>query len=211
MLEPDRAHLAQLMREVDAVGAEERARRGRAGAASAQAHSWDAVAAAYRTRIERLATLPPRAHQHAPGAALDLEGDAALRVLATPAWRAEDDRLGELLAAWVRAAPAGSDACLHLLADSRVDGTIDELAGRVMRAADAAGVDLEAAADIDLLVRPLAAGDDDRLLHAAVDAYVPLHDACEGHVRHARAAGSDIVALDDPDVWSMSRNIAQIA
>jgi hypothetical protein len=117
-------------------------------------------------------------------------------VLATPAWRAEDDRLGELLAAWAKAAPPGTDACLHLLADSRVDGTVDELAGRVLRAADAAGVDLDAAADIDLLVRPLAAGDDDRLLHAAVDAYVPLHDACEGHLRHARDAGTEAVGLD---------------
>ena len=72
-----------------------------------------------------------------------------------------------------------------------------------MAAAAAAGVDLDAAADIDLLVRPLAAGDDDRLLHAAVDAYVPLHAACAGHVRHARAAGNAIVELDRPDVWPM--------
>ena len=92
---------------------------------------------------------------------------------------------------------AGADACLHLLADSRTDGTIDELADRVMAAAAAAGVDLDAVADIDLLVRPLAAGDDDRLLHAAVDAYVPLHDACAGHVRHARAAGGAVVELGD--------------
>jgi hypothetical protein len=103
----------------------------------------------------------------------------------------------------VRAAPAGTDACLHLLGDSRVDGTVDELAEAVMGAADAAGVDLEAVADIDLLVRPLAAGDDDRLLHAAVDLYVPLHAACEGHVRHARAAGSAVVALEDLAVWPM--------
>src|SRR3954471_1632342 len=196
MLEPDAAHLVQLLGEVDAAGAEERARRGRAGAPAAQTLSWDAAAAAYGARIERLATLPPRAHQPAPGAVLELDGDAAVRVLATPAWRAEDDRLGELLAAWAQAAPAGSDACLHLLADSRVDGTVDDLADQVMRAADAAGVDLEAAADIDLLVRPLASGDDDRLLHAAVDVYVPLHDACEGQVRHARAAGTEVVALD---------------
>ena len=66
-----------------------------------------------------------------------------------------------------------------------------------MAAAAVAGVDLDAVADIDLLVRPLAAGDDDRLLHAAVDAYVPLHDACPGHVRHARAAGAAVVELGD--------------
>ena len=68
-----------------------------------------------------------------------------------PAWRGTD-RLGELLAAWAQAAPAGADACLHLLADSRTDGTLDELADRVMAAAAAAGVDLDAVADIDLLV-----------------------------------------------------------
>jgi len=61
-------------------------------------------------------------------------------------------------------------------------------------------------------VRPLAAGDDDRLLHEAVDAYVPLHDACEGHLRHARAAGTAIVALERPDVWPMRRTgAAQVA
>jgi Glycosyl transferases group 1 len=193
MLEPDRGHLVELLGAV-AVDPAERERRGRAAAEAARALSWDAVAAAYRERIDALLARPPRAS--GPRAdALELEGDAAVRVLATPAWRAEDDRLGELLAAWAQAAPAGSDACLHLLADSRVDGTVDDLADQVMRAADAAGVDLEAAADIDLLVRPLAAGDDDRLLHAAVDAYVPLHDGCEGHVRHARAAGTEVVAL----------------
>jgi len=67
----------------------------------------------------------------------------------------------------------------------------------VMATAAAAGVDLDAAADIDLLVRPLAGGDDDRLLHGAVDAYIPLHAACTGHTRHARAAGKAVLALDD--------------
>jgi glycosyltransferase involved in cell wall biosynthesis len=195
MLEPDPAHLAQLLREVDAAGPDERAARGRAGVAAAQALSWDAVAASYRERIERLATVPPRAHEPAPAAALELEGDAAVRVLATPAWRASDDRLGELLTAWAQAAPAGTDACLHLLADSRVDGSADDLADQVMRAAATAGVDLDGVADIDLLIRPLASGDDDRLLHAAVDVYVPLHAASEGHVRHAHAAGVVVAEL----------------
>ena len=195
MLEPDAGHLAELM--VDAVAdAEARVRRGRAAAAAAQALGWDAVAAAYRERILALATQPPRAHAPAPGASLELDGDASVRVLASPAWRGTD-RLGELLAAWAQAAPAGADACLHLLADSRTDGTIDELADRVMAAAAAGGVDLDAVADIDLLVRPLAAGDDDRLLHAAVDAYVPLHHACAGHARHARATGGAVVELGD--------------
>jgi glycosyltransferase involved in cell wall biosynthesis len=194
MLEPDAAHLAELLQAVAADPAE-RERRGRAAAEAARALSWEAVAASYRARIDALLTRPPR--NAAPRAAeLELDGDAAVRVLATPAWRGEH-RLGELLAAWAQAAPAGTDACLHLLGDSRVDGTPDDLAETVMAAAEAAGVDLDAVADIDLLVRPLEAGDDDRLLHAAVGVYVPLHDACAGHVRHARAAGSAVVEVDE--------------
>jgi glycosyltransferase involved in cell wall biosynthesis len=187
MLEPDRPHLAQLMAEAVGSSAEDRARRGRVGAEAARA---------YRERVERLATASPRAHRPAPGAALELDGEGAVRVLATPAWRGEH-RLGELLAAWAQAAPAGTDACLHLLADSRVDGTADDLAGVVVDAAAAAGVDLDAVADIDLLVRPLQAGDDDRLLHRAVDVYVPLHPACAGHVRHARTAGTEVVDVGE--------------
>jgi glycosyltransferase involved in cell wall biosynthesis len=209
MLEPDRDHLAELLLTVAADPAE-RERRGRVAAEAARALSWDAVAAAYRARIDALLARPPRAA--APRVdALELEGDAAVRVLATPAWKGEH-RLGELLRAWAQAAPEGADACLHLLADSRVDGSPDELAEVVMAAAEAAGVDLDAVADIDLLVRPLEAGDDDRLLHAAVDVYVPLHDACAGHLRHARAAGTAVV---DPAALAglalPARTLAEIA
>jgi hypothetical protein len=196
LLEPDADHLRELMLEAAAVGPAERERRGRAGAAAARALSWDAVAGQYRARLDGLLAREPRAAAPREDA-LELEGDAAVRVLATPAWHAADDRVGELLAAWAQAAPAGTDACLYLLADSRVDGTVDDLAERVMATAAAAGVDLDAAADIDLLVRPLAGGDDDRLLHGAVDAYIPLHAACTGHTRHARAAGKAVLALDN--------------
>jgi hypothetical protein len=165
-------------------------------------------------RIASTGLIPPKRppRNAAPrAAALELEGEATVRVLATPAWRGEH-RLGELLTAWAQAAPAGADACLHLLADSRVDGTPDELAEAVIDAAAAAGVDLDEVADIDLLVRPLEAGDDDRLLHAAVHAYLPLHDACAGHVRHARAAGNAVVALDALAVWPiLARAVAQPA
>jgi glycosyltransferase involved in cell wall biosynthesis len=201
MLEPDAEHLTELLRE-SAADAGARARKGAAAAEAARALSWDAVAARYRDRIEHLAAQPPRAHRP-EHAALELEDDASRRVLASPAWRGEH-RLGELLAAWAAGAPAGTDACLYILGDSRVDGTPDELADTVMAAAAEAGVDLDAVADIELLVRPLDAGDDDRLLHAAMDAYVPLHPACAGHVRLARAAGAAVVALDDLAVWSMS-------
>ena len=66
-----------------------------------------------------------------------------------------------------------------------------------MAAADAAGVDLER------LRRHRAARARSRpatttgALHAAVDAYVPLHAACAGHVRLAAAAGSAVVELGD--------------
>ena len=208
MLEPDKEHLVDLLREVAAEPAE-RARRGAAGAEAARALSWDAVAERYRARLDGLARLTPRAHDPA-GAALDLDGDADLRVLATPAWRGEH-RLGELFAAWAAGAPAGTDACLHLLADSRVDGSPDHLVELVTAAADDAGVDLDAAADIDLLLRPLAAGDDDRLLHAAIDAYVPLHAACAGHRRHAERAGAAVLAPDELADWLAQRRDASPA
>ena len=53
-----------------------------------------------------------------------------------------------------------------------------------MAAAAAAGVDLDACADIRSCASTRSPGRD-AALHAAVDAYVPLHDACAGHVRLA--------------------------
>jgi hypothetical protein len=201
MLEPEPGHLVELMLEA-AADATERRRRGRAAHEAARTLSWDAVAERYRDALKALLHRELRAAAP-PAEKLELECGASVRMLATPAWRSAHDRVGELLAAWAKAAPAGTDASLHLLADSRVDGTVDDLTDRVMAAAAAAGVDLDRTADIDLLVRPLAAGDDDRLLHEAVDAYVPLHAACAGHIRHARAAGNTVVELERPDVWPM--------
>ena len=45
-------------------------------------------------------------------------------------------------------------------------------------------------------MEPLRAERDARL-HAAVDAYVPLHDACAGHARLAAAARNAALSLDD--------------
>jgi hypothetical protein len=42
-------------------------------------------------------------------------------------------------------------------------------------------------------------------LQSAVDACVPLPAACAGHVRHARAAETDVVELDLLAVWPMAR------
>jgi hypothetical protein len=125
---------------------------------------------------------------HAP---FPLEDEVALRVLATPAWRA-CDQLGELLAEWVAATTRDTSACLYLLADPGVDGAPEELEARILSAAADAGVDIEGGADINVLMEPAVAERDVRL-HAAMDAYVPLHDACAGHERLAREHGAVII------------------
>jgi glycosyltransferase involved in cell wall biosynthesis len=175
MLEPDAAHLIELLREVASATADERARRGAIGRSAALHFGWDRVAALYAERARTLAARAPRA----PRTDRVLEGAPA--VLATPAWRGDDD-LPALLRAWTRA-PAG--ACLYLLADPATDGEPAELEARVLAAAD--GIDLDACADIAIL-REHATPGRDAELHAAVDAYVPLHAACAGHRRRARAA-----------------------
>jgi glycosyltransferase involved in cell wall biosynthesis len=191
MLEPDPGHLRELL--VEAAGdAAARSSRGRAGRTAAERWSWDEVAGRYRDRIAALAARPPR-HAAPDPAPLELE-PARLRLLATPAWRGRD-RLGELLAAWVRGVNAGDGACLHLLADPRTAPGEDECTEHVLRAAEAAGVSLDSAADIVILTHPLAGGDGLRL-HAGVDGYVPLHPACAGHERLARAAGRPVLEPD---------------
>jgi glycosyltransferase involved in cell wall biosynthesis len=172
MLEPDAADLAALLRE--AADAGDLAGRGAVGRAAALHFGWDRVAALYGERIRALDARAPRpAH-----AERELEGAPA--VLATPAWRGDDD-LPALLHAWT-SAPTG--ACLYLLADPAVDGTPQELEARVMAAAE--GIDLDACADIAIL-REHAVPGRDAALHAAADLYVPLHPACAGHARKAGA------------------------
>ena len=191
-LEPDEEHLVELLRTAAAATAEERARRGAAGRAAAERLSWDAVAELYAQRARALARRPRRtavAPAPVPG---DLAAASGPRVLATPAWRGTD-RLGELLAAWARAAPAGTPAGLFLLATPEVDGDATALEAHVLAAAVAAGADVEACADITILQEHATPGRD-AALHAAADAYVPLHPACGGHERLARAAGRPVLA-----------------
>jgi glycosyltransferase involved in cell wall biosynthesis len=202
MLEPDTAHLRELL--VEAVAdAGARAARGHAGRAAAGTLSWDAVAERYRERIAALAALPPR-HAAPEAEPLALE-DARIRLLATPAWRG-DDRLGELLAAWVGGVEPGNGACLFLLADPRTAPGEAACTERVLAAAAAAGVSLDRAADIVILTHALAGGDAARL-HAAVDGYVPLHDACSGHERLASLAGRPVLPPDASALaaWSAQR------
>ncbi len=149
-------------------------------------------------RLRALAARLPHAADAAAAEPWPLAENAALRVLATPAWRAAAgrDRLPELLAQWCAATAPGADACLYLLADPAVDGPAEAIERRVLADCAAAGADLDAAADVTVLLEPASAERDARL-HAAMSAYVPLHPACAGHERIARATGSAILPLDD--------------
>ena len=212
-LEPDAEALAELL-QTAASDQAARAARGAVGAEAARGLSWDEIARRYANRIAALggraqagasdlldgapggvldvATVPRPRLIASPTAEVDFEEQVDLRVLAAPAWRAEDDRLAELLDAWATAAPAGTSACLYLLVGSAADGEPHELLERTAAAAARAGVDLDAAADVTLLAPPLPA-DHDRELHAAVDAYVELPGAAPGHLRAARAAGNPVL------------------
>ena len=130
--------------------------------------------ALYAERAAALAARAPR-----PLAA-ERELDGAPAVLATPAWRGEDD-LPRCCGRGRRRRPA---RCLYLLADPATDGEPAELEAHVMAAA--AGIDLDACADIAIL-REYAVPGRDAALHAAADLYVPLHAACAGHLRLAGA------------------------
>ncbi len=196
MLEPSVDHLVALLREAAETTADERAARGAAGRSAAERSSWDVVTAAYAGRVRTLSQRPLRTAAEPIEALQEATGT---RVLATPAWRADDD-LGALLAAWGEAAPAGADATLFLLADPDVDGDPGALQARVIAAADAAGADLDNCADIAVLQLHAYPGRD-AALHADADAYVPLHRACSGHERLARAAGGAIVAPEALRAW----------
>jgi glycosyltransferase involved in cell wall biosynthesis len=182
MLEPDPAHLAELLREAAAAGTDDLARRGAVGRSAALHFGWDRVAALYAERARALAARAPRP------LAPERELEGAPAVLATPAWNGEDD-LAALLRAW-RHAPAG--ACLYLLADLQTDGEPAALEAHVMAAA--AGIDLDACPDIAIL-REYAVPGRDEALHAAAELYVPLHPGCAGHVRLAGAKAATPVEL----------------
>jgi glycosyltransferase involved in cell wall biosynthesis len=209
VLEPDPAHLVALLRQADTTDDDDLEARGRAGRAAAQDYSWDAVAARYQDRITALAARRPRPSSAAVHEPFPLEEEVALGVLATPAWR-RSDRLGELLAEWVAATTRDTNACLYLLADPGVDGPPEDLEAHILSAAEVAGIDIEGGADINVLMEPAVAERDVRL-HAAVHAYVPLHDACTGHVRLAREAGNAVLPLATGELTAALRRTATTA
>jgi glycosyl transferase family 1 len=209
LLEPDREHLVALLRQADAADDEELDARGRAGRDAAQSFSWDAVASRYQDRITALAADRPRPATAAVHEPFPLEEEADLRLLAAPAWRGED-HLGELLAEWVAVTTPQTSACLYLLFDPTVDGDPEELETRIVDAAEAAGVDLEAGGDINVLMEPAQASRDPRL-HAAVNAFVRLHAANSGHARLAAEAGNAVVTLGGGGLVELVAGTAEIA
>jgi glycosyltransferase involved in cell wall biosynthesis len=191
MLEPDLAHLTELLATAAATPRAELASRGRAGRVAAERYSWDAITARYQDRIAQLATAPTRMATTV-GGRFPLSTDSGLRVLATPAWRGED-QLADLLREWGEATGPDSGACLYLLADPASAGVPEQIEARVIAAAEHAELDLDECADIEILIEPFRS-DRDPLLHRSVDAYVPLHAGCAGHVRLAEAAMNTIIA-----------------
>lgn len=159
---------------------------------------WEGVPPDAGARLRALAGRPPGAADPARAEPWPLAERVDLRVLATPAWRGAD-RLAMLLAQWCAATSPDTSACLYLLADPAVDGEPEAIERRVLAACAAGGADLDAAADVTVLLEPATAERDARL-HAAAHVYVPLHPACAGHERLARATGSAIVALDGPSL-----------
>ena len=192
VLQPDVDHLISLLREAAADPAERRT-RGAAAHAAAQGLSWDAVAVRYGERIVELAERTPLLARPRSAEPFPLTEDVELRILATPAWRTED-RLGQLLREWTTHTTRETSACLYLLADPHADGEPAELEAHTLTAATQAGADIDAGADINVLMHPLEV-ERDALLNAAMDAYVPLHAACSGHVRLARSAGNELLEL----------------
>jgi glycosyltransferase involved in cell wall biosynthesis len=207
LLEPDVASLVALLREA-ASDPDGRAARGRVAAEAARALSWDAVAARYRARLEAIRDRPSRLAETGT-TELQFEEEVDVRVLAAPAWRAEDDGIAELLSAWAEATSPADSACLYLLASTQADGKPEAVLEQVSAAVARAGIDLESAADVTILVPPFGA-DDDATMHRGVDAYVSLHGGADGHIREALCAGNGVLEPSAESITGWLRGVSNI-
>jgi glycosyltransferase involved in cell wall biosynthesis len=194
MLEPDPDHLVELLLAAAAADPAERAARGARGRTAAERYSWDAVARQYDERISALVARPMRRTDLADEP-FPLTEEVAVRILATPAWRGQD-QLAQLLAEWCSVTTRDTSACLYLLADPAVAGEPEQIEAHILAAAEAVDADLEDCADINVLIEPFRSDRDGRL-HAAVDAYVPLHRGCDGQLRLSGRYGNEILRLGD--------------
>jgi glycosyltransferase involved in cell wall biosynthesis len=193
IVQPPSAPPAPLPLDVDEVWIPDEDARGAWRQAGIEGDRFATAPSDPAARLLALAARTPRRADPAAAEPWPLAEDVELRVLATPAWRGAD-RLPDLLAQWCAATTPATSACLYLLADPAVDGPPEAIEQRVLEAG--AGTDLDAAADVTILLEPATAERDARL-HAATGVYVPLHPACAGHERIARATGGDVVVLDD--------------
>jgi glycosyltransferase involved in cell wall biosynthesis len=192
-LEPSVDHLAELLVAAAEAGKEELAARGAAARKAAESYGWDQIAARYAERITAVCARSPLNAATPSADELELESEGqAPRVLAAPAWRANDDRLGELLRAWEH---SGSSGTLILLADPEVDGTAEQIQEYAMAAAQAAGADLSRCPDIAIRFEARYPGRDAALM-AQCDGYVPLHDGVPGLARIAEASGVPVLRPD---------------
>ena len=175
MLEPDADHLAELLREAADAGAEERARRGAAGPLGRPALRLGPRGGALR-RARRRAGRPRPARRSPPSASSTAR---------PPSWprRPGAARTTSGPAAGLDAGPGRRAACT-CSPTRRPTASPPSSRPRVMAAA--AGIDLDACPDIAIL-REYAVPGRDAALHAAAELYVPLHDACAGHLRLAGA------------------------
>ncbi len=204
LLEPDRSHLVELLRLV-AAEREQRERRGREARLAAQRLSWETVAQLYSARITELAGRPTRAADRPQQVGLQ-EREYRLKLLAAPVWRGED-QLPQLLSAWAEQTTPRSSACLYLLADAHAAGSAEQIEAHVLRAARRAGVDLDACADVDVLIQPLDANRD-RRLHAGASAYLTLRPGDDPQARLALAAGRPVLSAQDPQLGELLRGSA---
>ena len=185
MLEPDVDHLARILREVDA-DAGERARRaaaaqrGRAGLRLGRRSPTPTPPGSPPCAPARRAPRPSRSQP------LELPDARGLNLLATPAWGGED-RLAELLAAYAAAFGPDDDVALYLLADPDLDGDAERWeAPRARRPSTPPASTWRRSPTSRSSTTP--APPSSARVHAAVDAYVPLHAGCGGHVA-ARPGG----------------------
>ena len=207
MLEPDEDHLVELLREAAAESPAARSHRGAAGRAAAEHHSWESVTQRYAERIGAVVPRPLRRTDHTDEP-FPLVEEVAVRLLATPAWRGQD-QLAQLLAEWCSATTSETSACLYLLADPAVAGEPERIEAQILAAAEQAGANLEDCADINVLIEPFRSDRDERL-HAAVDAYVPLHAGCDGHIRMGRRVGNGLVELDSGQLAALVNQAPQV-
>jgi glycosyltransferase involved in cell wall biosynthesis/GT2 family glycosyltransferase len=184
MLEPDLDHFRDLLLEVAAT---DLTARGTAAAAAAHAYSWDAVSASYAQHLHAVAARAPRTHR-TPELDPVLTEDGP-RILALPAWQSDTDNLPALLCAWSEAASHGT---LILVADADRDGTPEQIESRILTAAAEVGADLEHCADIAVRFLHDQPGLDLALLRDA-DAFIPLHPASAGPLRHAATTGTPVL------------------